>query len=39
MRQFNFWQMLGFSAVMAFAFFFVGCFIFRRMEDSFADVI
>ena len=33
------WAMLGFSAVMAVTFFFVGCFYFRRVEDSFADVI
>ncbi len=33
------WDMLGFSAVMALVFFLVGCFYFRRMEDSFADVI
>lgn len=33
------WKMLGFSAVMAVAFFLVGCFYYRRMEDSFADVI
>jgi lipopolysaccharide transport system permease protein len=33
------WDMLGFSAVMAFVFFFAGCFYFRRVEDSFADVI
>ena len=33
------WFELGFSAVMALVFFFVGCFYFRRMEDSFADVI
>ncbi|MBI2805106.1 MAG: ABC transporter permease [Planctomycetes bacterium] len=33
------WPMLGFSALMAVLFFLVGCFYFRRMEDSFADVI
>jgi len=33
------WGMLGFSAGMAFVFFLVGCFVFRRIEDSFADVI
>ena len=33
------WRMLAFSAVMAFVFFFAGCFYFRRVEDSFADVI
>jgi lipopolysaccharide transport system permease protein len=33
------WRDLGFSAMMALVFFFVGCFYFRRMEDSFADVI
>lgn len=33
------WRDLGFSAVMALVFFLVGCFYFRRMEDSFADVI
>jgi lipopolysaccharide transport system permease protein len=33
------WRDLGFSAVMALVFFFVGCFYFRRVEDSFADVI
>ena len=33
------WGDLAFSAVMALVFFFVGCFYFRRMEDSFADVI
>jgi lipopolysaccharide transport system permease protein len=33
------WAMLGFSAAMALVFFFVGCFYFRRVEDSFADVI
>jgi lipopolysaccharide transport system permease protein len=33
------WDMLGFSAVMAVVFFFAGCFYFRRVEDSFADVI
>ena len=33
------WVDLSFSAVMALVFFFVGCFYFRRMEDSFADVI
>jgi lipopolysaccharide transport system permease protein len=33
------WRDLGFSAVMALVFFFIGCFYFRRMEDSFADVI
>jgi lipopolysaccharide transport system permease protein len=33
------WIMLSFSALMAFVFFFVGCFYFRRVEDSFADVI
>ena len=33
------WGMLGFSAVMAGVFFFVGCFYYRRVEDSFADVI
>ncbi len=33
------WDMLGFSAVMAVVFFLVGCFYFRRVEDSFADVI
>lgn len=33
------WGMLGFSAVMAGVFFFVGCFVFRRIEDTFADVI
>ncbi len=30
---------LCFSAAMALVFFFVGCFYFRRVEDSFADVI
>jgi lipopolysaccharide transport system permease protein len=33
------WAMLGFSAVMALVLFFVGCLVFRRIEDSFADVI
>ena len=33
------WRDLGFSAAMALVFFFVGCFYFRRVEDSFADVI
>jgi lipopolysaccharide transport system permease protein len=33
------WRDLGFSAGMAFFFFFVGCLYFRRVEDSFADVI
>ncbi len=33
------WGDLLFSAVMALVFFFVGCFYFRRVEDSFADVI
>jgi lipopolysaccharide transport system permease protein len=33
------WDMLAFSALMAVAFFLVGCFYFRRVEDSFADVI
>jgi lipopolysaccharide transport system permease protein len=33
------WRDLGFSAGMALVFFFVGCFYFRRVEDSFADVI
>jgi lipopolysaccharide transport system permease protein len=33
------WLGLGYSAVMAVAFFLAGCFAFRRMEDSFADVI
>jgi lipopolysaccharide transport system permease protein len=33
------WVDLGCSAVMALALFFVGCLYFRRMEDSFADVI
>jgi lipopolysaccharide transport system permease protein len=33
------WGMLGFSAVMAVAFFLIGCFVFRRVEDTFADVI
>jgi lipopolysaccharide transport system permease protein len=33
------WPDLGFSALMALVFFFVGCLYFRRMEDSFADVI
>jgi lipopolysaccharide transport system permease protein len=33
------WIDLSFSAVMALAFFFAGCAYFRRMEDSFADVI
>jgi lipopolysaccharide transport system permease protein len=33
------WIDLSFSALMALVFFFVGCFYFRRMEDSFADVI
>lgn len=33
------WEMLGFSTVMAFVFFVGGCFYFRRVEDSFADVI
>ena len=32
------WDMLAFSAVMAVLMFFVGCFYFRRVEDSFADV-
>jgi lipopolysaccharide transport system permease protein len=33
------WAMLGFSGASALLFFFLGCFYFRRMEDSFADVI
>jgi len=33
------WPMLGFSALMALVFFLAGCFYFRRVEDSFADVI
>ena len=33
------WEMLGFSALMAVVFFLAGCFYFRRVEDSFADVI
>ena len=33
------WRDLGFSAIMALVFFFVGCFYFRRVEDTFADVI
>jgi lipopolysaccharide transport system permease protein len=33
------WRDLAFSAVMALVFFLVGCFYFRRVEDSFADVI
>jgi lipopolysaccharide transport system permease protein len=33
------WDMLAFSSAMAVVFFLVGCFYFRRMEDSFADVI
>ena len=33
------WGMLGFSALMAVVFFLAGCFYFRRVEDSFADVI
>jgi lipopolysaccharide transport system permease protein len=33
------WRDLGFSAAMALGFFLVGCFYFRRVEDSFADVI
>jgi lipopolysaccharide transport system permease protein len=33
------WRDLGFSAAMALVFFFVGCFYFRRVEDTFADVI
>jgi homopolymeric O-antigen transport system permease protein len=33
------WHDLSFSAAMALVFFFVGCFYFRRVEDSFADVI
>lgn len=33
------WRDLTFSAVMAMVFFLVGCFYFRRVEDSFADVI
>jgi lipopolysaccharide transport system permease protein len=33
------WGDLGFSAVMALVFFLIGCFYFRRVEDSFADVI
>jgi lipopolysaccharide transport system permease protein len=33
------WADLGFSACMAIAFFLVGCFYFRRVEDSFADII
>lgn len=33
------WGTLGFSAAMAVCFFLLGCFYFRRVEDSFADVI
>jgi lipopolysaccharide transport system permease protein len=33
------WNMLAFSTVMAVVFFLIGCFYFRRVEDSFADVI
>jgi len=33
------WRDLGFSAAMALVFFLVGCFYFRRVEDTFADVI
>lgn len=33
------WDMLGFSAVSAVVFFLVGCTYFRRVEDSFADVL
>lgn len=33
------WRDLGFSAVMAVVFFLAGCLYFRRVEDSFADVI
>ncbi len=33
------WRDLGFSAAMALVFFLVGCLYFRRVEDSFADVI
>jgi lipopolysaccharide transport system permease protein len=33
------WRDLCFSAAMALVFFFVGCFYFRRVEDTFADVI
>ena len=33
------WRDLGFSAAMALVFFFIGCLYFRRVEDSFADVI
>ena len=33
------WRDLSFSACMAVALFLIGCFYFRRVEDSFADVI
>jgi lipopolysaccharide transport system permease protein len=33
------WPMLGVSAVSSVIFFLLGCFYFRRVEDSFADVI
>lgn len=33
------WRDLGFSAAMAILFFLIGCLYFRRVEDSFADVI
>jgi len=33
------WAMLGFSILMSIVFFLLGCIYFRRVEDSFADVI
>jgi lipopolysaccharide transport system permease protein len=33
------WPMLAFSSLMAVVFFLGGCFYYRRVEDSFADVI
>jgi lipopolysaccharide transport system permease protein len=33
------WRDLGFSATMASVFFLVGCYYFRRVEDTIADVI
>jgi lipopolysaccharide transport system permease protein len=33
------WRDLGFSAAMAVLFFLIGCLYFRRVEDSFADLI
>jgi lipopolysaccharide transport system permease protein len=33
------WDLLGYAAALSIGLFLLGCFYFRRMEDSFADVI